>query len=112
MERWPPGAAARPGSSGACWRSTSRPLRCCWCRPTRPPRAGCATGAVGSGWFGDSCPVDGEPTRATPDVIDDMATQVLDAGGWVEHVHADTPLHAHTVAALLRFPVPRPDGPR
>jgi len=37
---------------------------------------------------------------------------VLDAGGRVEHVHADTPLRDHTVAALLRFPVPRPDDPR
>jgi peptide chain release factor subunit 1 len=67
------------------------------------------------GWLGlvgDTCPVDGEPTRPTPDVIDDMATRVLDAGGRVEHVHADTPLRDHTVAALLRFPVPRPDDPR
>ena len=67
------------------------------------------------GWLGlvgDSCPIDGYPTRPTPDVIDDMATRVLGAGGRVEHVHADTPLRAHTVAALLHFPVPRPDGPR
>ncbi|MGH9231811.1 MAG: hypothetical protein ACRD0R_00520 [Acidimicrobiales bacterium] len=64
------------------------------------------------GWLGlegDLCPIDGGPTRPTPDVVDDVATRVLDSGGRVEHVHADTPLRAHAVAALLRFPVPRPD---
>ena len=55
----------------------------------------------------------GVPTvPGTPDVIDDMATRVLDAGGRVEHVYADTPLRDHAVAALLRFPVPRPQGAR
>jgi peptide chain release factor subunit 1 len=64
------------------------------------------------GWlgrFGERCPVDGRPTRETPDVIDDMAAHVHDTGGSVEHVYADTPLRDHAVAALLRFPVPRPD---
>jgi peptide chain release factor subunit 1 len=63
------------------------------------------------GWLGlegDACPIDGSPTRETPDVVDEMATRVLDTGGRVEHVHADTPLRDHLVAALLRFPVPRP----
>ncbi len=64
------------------------------------------------GWLGlagDECPVDGNPTRATPDVLDDMARRVFDSSGRVEHVHADTPLREHTVGALLRFPVPRPE---
>jgi peptide chain release factor subunit 1 len=60
---------------------------------------------------GDECPVDGHPTRETPDVIDDMATRVLDASGSVEHVYADTSLRDHAVAALLRFPVPPPGRP-
>lgn len=47
------------------------------------------------GWLGlegDECPVDGHPTRETTDVIDDMATRVLDTSGSVEHVYADTPV--------------------
>jgi peptide chain release factor subunit 1 len=70
-----------------------------------------ATGRVCDrcGWLGlegDECPVDGRPTRDTPDVIDDMAARVVDTSGSVEHVYADTPLRDHSVAAILRFPVP------
>ena len=63
------------------------------------------------GWLGrdeDDCPVCGEPTRKTPDVIDEMAAAVVDAGGRVEHVYAETTLDQHVVAAELRFPVPDP----
>lgn len=66
------------------------------------------------GWLGlegDVCPIDGSPTRGTTDVIDEMASRVLDTNGAVEHVYADSPLRDHAVAALLRFPVPRPDSP-
>jgi hypothetical protein len=49
-----------------------------------------------------------QTTRETPDLIDEMAAKVLDTGGRVEHVYADTRLAEHVVAALLRFPVPRP----
>jgi peptide subunit release factor 1 (eRF1) len=59
---------------------------------------------------GGPCPIDGSPTRQTPDVIDDGAARVLDTRGHVEHVWAETPLRDHTVAALLRFPVARPEG--
>jgi hypothetical protein len=37
-----------------------------------------------------------------------MAAKVIDTGGGVEHVYAETALVQHTVAARLRFPVPRP----
>jgi peptide chain release factor subunit 1 len=63
------------------------------------------------GWLGlggEECPVDGRPTRATTDVIDDMAEAVVVAGGRVEHVYADTELAAYGVGALLRFPVLEP----
>jgi peptide chain release factor subunit 1 len=63
------------------------------------------------GWLGlegDECPVDGAPTRPTPDVIDEMATTVADSSGRVEHVFAETALADLSVAAFLRFPVPEP----
>ncbi|HZQ29094.1 MAG TPA: hypothetical protein VFA94_15460 [Acidimicrobiales bacterium] len=63
------------------------------------------------GWLGlegEECPVCGSVTRKTPDVIDEMAASVVDAGGGVEHVYADTPLSQHLTAALLRFPVAPP----
>lgn len=63
------------------------------------------------GWLGrdeEDCPVCSEPTRKTPDVIDEMVAAVVDAGGRVEHVQAESPLDRHVVAALLRFPVPDP----
>jgi peptide subunit release factor 1 (eRF1) len=63
------------------------------------------------GWLGlagEECPVCGQATRPTPDVIDEMAEAVLVAGGRVEHVYDDTPLARDIVAALLRFPVSKP----
>ena len=71
------------------------------------------TGAVCTrcGWLGvahrDSCPVCGGSMRDTVDVIDEAAAAVIDAGGEIEHVYAETPLRQHVVAALTRFPVPR-----
>ena len=68
------------------------------------------------GWLGltvdesGACPVCGKPIRATADVIDEMAVAVIDAGGSVEHVYADTALHEHKVAAILRFPVAPPNA--
>jgi len=63
------------------------------------------------GWLGlagDECPVCGQQTRGTADVIDEMAEAVVDAGGRVEHVYTDTALSRHVVAALLRCPVQNP----
>jgi peptide chain release factor subunit 1 len=62
-----------------------------------------------SGWFamnGDICPLCGEATRRTPDVLDELAAAVIEESGSVGHVEADTPLSKHTVAAALRFPLP------
>jgi peptide chain release factor subunit 1 len=67
-----------------------------------------------SGWLalsGDTCPLCGEPTRPTGDVIDDLVEAVIDDGGSVEHVAGDTDLRTHVAGALLRFPLlakPRP----
>jgi peptide chain release factor subunit 1 len=63
------------------------------------------------GWLGlegEECPVCGERTHKSPDVIDEMAALVIDTSGRVEHVYADTPLSQHAVAAFLRFPVADP----
>jgi peptide subunit release factor 1 (eRF1) len=62
-----------------------------------------------TGWLaetGSTCVVCGKPTRKTEDVIDELAEAVIDAGGTVEHVYADTSLRDHLVAADLRFPLP------
>ena len=67
--------------------------RCSWLGVTRP----------------SACPVCGGSPRSTPDIVDEAAAAVIDAGGEVEHVYADTPLRQHVVASLTRFPVPRPD---
>ncbi|GAA1507824.1 hypothetical protein GCM10009677_45630 [Sphaerisporangium rubeum] len=66
-----------------------------------------------SGWLaaaGDVCPLCGGPARPTPDVLGALAEAVIDEGGAVEHVVADTELKDHLVAAALRFPLPpRPE---
>jgi peptide subunit release factor 1 (eRF1) len=62
-----------------------------------------------SGWLapaGESCPVCGQPTRHTPDVIDALVQAVIDEGGSIEHVEGDTRLKEYTLAAALRFPLP------
>jgi peptide subunit release factor 1 (eRF1) len=65
------------------------------------------------GWLGlegEECPVCGQRTRKTADVIDEMSATVVDTSGRVEHVYADTPLAQLVVAAFLRFPVPNPSS--
>jgi peptide subunit release factor 1 (eRF1) len=67
-----------------------------------------------SGWLalsGDVCPLTGNPTAHTPDVIDELTEAVIDEGGSVRHVESDDRLREHLVAADLRFPLPpRPAG--
>jgi len=55
---------------------------------------------------GATCPVCGARTRDTPDVIDELVEAVIDAGGAIEHVEAETALREHAIAAALRFPLP------
>jgi peptide chain release factor subunit 1 len=62
-----------------------------------------------SGWLalsGETCPLCGEPTRPTGDIIDDLVEAVIDDGGSVEHVATDTYLRTQVAGALLRFPLP------
>lgn len=66
-----------------------------------------------SGWLaesGDTCIICGRPTRKTDDVIDELAQAVIDNGGTVEHVIADTPLRDYLAAADLRYPLPPKPG--
>jgi peptide chain release factor subunit 1 len=61
------------------------------------------------GWLalsGDTCPLCGEPTRKTSDVIDELVEAVIEEGGSIEHALADTELKEHLVGAALRFPLP------
>jgi peptide chain release factor subunit 1 len=66
-----------------------------------------------SGWLGvsgESCPVCGKPLRQTPDILDELVQTVIDEGGSVEHVEADTQLKDLLAAAELRFPLPPEPG--
>lgn len=62
-----------------------------------------------SRWFatdGEACPLCGAPVRRTPDVIDELVEAVIDEGGAIHHVRADTELREHVAAADLRFALP------
>jgi peptide chain release factor subunit 1 len=62
-----------------------------------------------SRWFalsGESCPLCGRRTRHTSDVIDELIEAVIDEGGSIHLVRADTELEELLVAASLRFPLP------
>jgi peptide chain release factor subunit 1 len=73
---------------------------------------GAAVAGVGcdrSHWLalsGETCPLCGQPTRPTADVIDELVETVIDEGGSVEHIGTDTELGRHVVGAMLRFPLP------
>jgi hypothetical protein len=57
---------------------------------------------------GEQCPVCGDPVRPTPDVIDELGEAVLDEGGSVRTVRAETQLGELLTACSLRFELPRP----
>lgn len=55
---------------------------------------------------GEECPVCGGETRATDDVLDELADAVVEEGGKVHHVRAETELRELIVACSLRFQLP------
>jgi hypothetical protein len=62
-----------------------------------------------SGWLAESgktCPLCAGPTRPVPDVTDELVTAVIEDGGSIKHVQAETDLAKLIVAAQLRFPLP------
>ena len=66
------------------------------------------------GWLarsGEVCPLCGNETRHTPDVIDELVQAMIDESGSIKHIRADTELKEHFVGASLRFPLPpQPDS--
>jgi hypothetical protein len=65
-----------------------------------------------SGWLalpGEVCPLCGNRTRRTPDVIDELAQVVINEGGAIHHVNSGSArLLDHDTGADLRFPLPEP----
>jgi hypothetical protein len=62
-----------------------------------------------SGWFaqaGAMCPMCGRPTRPSADIVTELVTAVIEQGGSVKQVRAETELAGHLAAARLRFPLP------
>jgi peptide subunit release factor 1 (eRF1) len=62
-----------------------------------------------SGWLarsGATCPLCGNPARPTPDVIDELAQEVIAEGGLVKHITEDDRLAWAITAADIRFPLP------
>jgi peptide chain release factor subunit 1 len=58
------------------------------------------------GLEGETCPVCGRATRATPDVIDELVEAVIEEGGSLHHVPDGSGLDDRLAAASLRFPLP------
>lgn len=62
-----------------------------------------------SGWLARSaeiCPLCGNATRPTPDVIDELAHEVIAEGGSIKHITDDDRLAESLTAASIRFPLP------
>ena len=62
-----------------------------------------------SGWLalsGDTCPVCGNSTRRTPDVVDELVQAVITESGAVHHIAPDGGLGGYVTGAELRFPLP------
>jgi peptide chain release factor subunit 1 len=55
---------------------------------------------------GECCPVCGAETRQTPDVINELTEAVIEEGGSVSHVRAETELAERLAACALRFELP------
>jgi hypothetical protein len=54
----------------------------------------------------ETCPLCGRPVRRAADIVDELVQVVIDEGGSIEHVRADTALKEYLVAASLRFALP------
>ena len=59
---------------------------------------------------GDLCPVCGNPTRHTPDVLNELAAAVIETGGSARQITADLMPAEYLAAAKLRLQPPPPEG--
>ena len=105
------GGLAAVGVSSCCWAGSVAAIQ-----QLLVQEGATAPGVVcdDSGWLaaaGDTCPLCGKPTRRTPDVIDELVQVVIDEGGSIRHIEADTPLNGSAVAAALRFHLPPMPSP-
>jgi peptide chain release factor subunit 1 len=58
---------------------------------------------------GEVCPVCRSPTRHTPDILDELAADVVGADGSARQIAPDLMSEEYLAAAKLRFPLPPPD---
>jgi hypothetical protein len=58
---------------------------------------------------GEVCPLCGNATRQTPDVINELAQVVIDEGGAIHHINSGgAQLRDYDTGADLSFPLPQP----
>ncbi len=58
---------------------------------------------------GEVCPVCRSPTRQTPDILQELAAEVIGADGSARQIAADLMSEEYLAAARLRFPLPPSD---
>jgi hypothetical protein len=109
LEKVAMGGLATLGLDSCLWAGTAGAIQ------TLLVREGAATPGVvcdQSGWLalsGEVCPLCGNPTRPTPDVIDELAQVVINEGGAIHHINSGgAGLVDHDIGADLRFPLPEP----
>jgi hypothetical protein len=100
------GGAAAVGLEPCLWAASVRAVQALY---TQEDASSPGVVCDESRWFGlrgDTCPVCGGKTRLVPDVIEELVEAVVDDGGSIHHVPADTGLGERLVAASLRFQLP------
>jgi peptide subunit release factor 1 (eRF1) len=109
LEKVAMGGLATVGLRGCLWAGTVGAIQ------TLLVREGAAAPGVvcdQSRWLarsGEVCPLCGNPTRTTPDVIDELAQLVINEGGAIHHINSGgAGLMGHDTGADLRFPLPEP----
>jgi peptide chain release factor subunit 1 len=104
------GGAAAVGLRPCLWAASVRAIDALYVREEASvPGVACDR----SRWLalsGEICPLCGEATRRTPDVVDELVEAVLEDGGSIHHVPEGSELDERIAAASLRFrPPPAPE---
>jgi peptide chain release factor subunit 1 len=107
LEKAAMGGLATLGLGSCLWAGTVGAIQ------TLLVREGAATPGVvchQSGWLalsGEVCPLCGNRTRATPDVIEELAQMVISEGGAIHHINSGSArLLDQDAGAVLRFQLP------